>query len=155
MKNAGIYFEETDIKDKTSEEIYAFFEDKNVIQVEGGNPFYLLKYARESGFEKILRDLLNKGLVYVGCSSGSHLMSPSIVLGSLKIGRNRFGVTDFSAFGYVPYLVRPHYTKEMNDEIKEVAKETGYRIRLITNEQAILIEDAKETFIGGPEIILN
>ncbi len=151
----GIFFEELDIKDKSAEEIYTFFEDKNVVQVEGGNPFYLLKYAREVGFEKIVKDLLTRGLVYVGCSSGSHLMSPSIVLASMKKGRNWFGVTDFSAFGYVPYLVRPHYVASMDDGLREIMKKTGNRIRLITDEQAILIEDGKETFIGGPEIIVQ
>ena len=60
MINENIYFEEIDIKDKTQEEILKFFEDKNVIQVEGGNPFYFIKYAREVGFEKILKDLLSK-----------------------------------------------------------------------------------------------
>ncbi|MCX6793118.1 MAG: Type 1 glutamine amidotransferase-like domain-containing protein [Candidatus Falkowbacteria bacterium] len=155
MIKAGIYFEEMDIKDKSTEEIYKFFEDKNVIQVEGGNPFYLIKYARETGFEKILKDLLAKGLIYVGCSSGSHLMSPSIVLASLKKGRNWYGVSDFTAFAYVPYLVRPHYVKTMDDDLKKIIEETGKKIRLLTDEQAILLEDGKETFIGGPEIILN
>ncbi len=155
MVQEGIYFEEIDIKDKTSGEIYKFFEDKNVIQIEGGNPFYLLKYAREVGFEKILKDLLDKGLVYVGCSTGAHLLSPSIVLATMKKGRNWWGVTDFKAYEYVPYLVRPHYAKVMDNDLKEVMKKTGYRIRLITDEQAILIEDDQETFIGGPEIILE
>ncbi len=155
MIKENIYFEKIDLKDKTPEDIYKFFEDKNVIQVEGGNPFYLLKYARESGFEKVLKSLLDKGLVYVGCSSGAHLVSPSIILGSLKKGRNWFGVEDFTAFGYVRYLIRPHYTESMNDELKEFIKDTGYRVRLITDDQAILIEDGKETFIGGEEIILS
>lgn len=155
MIKEGIYFEELDIKDKTPQEIYKFFEDKNVIQIEGGNPLYLLKYAREVGFEKILKDLLDKGLCYVGCSTGSHLMSPSIILATMKKGRNHFGVTDFTAFKHVPYLVRPHYVKTMDDGLREIIKETGYRIRLITDEQAILVENNKETFIGGPEIILK
>ncbi len=155
MIDEGIYFEEIDIKDKTPEEIYAFFEDKNVIQVEGGNPFYLLKYAREVGFEKIVKDVLDKGLAYVGCSSGAHLLTPSVVLATLKKGRNWYGVTDFSAFGFVPYLVRPHYVEAMNDDLREIMGKTGYGIRLITDEQAILIEDGKETFIGGPEINLR
>jgi dipeptidase E len=151
----GIYFEEIDIKGKSVEEIYTFFDDKNVIQVEGGTPFYLLKYAREVGFDKIIKVLLDKGLVYVGCSSGSLLMSPNFVLATMKKGRNLFGVTDFSAYGYVPYLVRPHYAASMDDDLREVIQKTGYRIRLLTDEQAILIEDGKETFIGGPEIILH
>ncbi len=155
MIKEGIYFEEIDIKGKTAQEIYRFFEDKNVIQVEGGSPFYLLKYAREVGFDKIVKDLLDKGLVYVGCSSGSHLMSPSFVLATMKKGRDRFGVTDFSAYGYVPYLVRPHYVNSMDDGLREIMNQTGKRIRLITDEQAILIEDGKETFIGGPEIVLQ
>ena len=155
MVKECIYFEEIDIKDKTPEEIYKFFEDKNVIQVEGGNPFYLLKYAREVNFDKILKDLLIRGLIYVGCSTGSHLMSPSIVLATMKKGRNHFGVTDFTAYKYVPYLIRPHYVKEMDSGLKEIMEKTGYRIRLITDDQAILIENDKETFIGEPEIILK
>ncbi len=155
MIKEGIYFEEIDIKGKTAEEIYTFFGDKNVIQVEGGSPFYLLKYAREVGFDMIVKDLLDKGLVYVGCSSGSHLMSPSFVLATMKKGRNRYGITDFSAYGYVSYLVRPHYVNSMDDGLREIIKQTGNRIRLITDEQAILIEDGQETFIGGPELILQ
>lgn len=155
MINEGIYFEEIDIKDKSTEEIYTFFEDKNVIQVEGGSPFYLLKYARAVGFDNIVKNLLDKGLVYVGCSTGSYLMSPSFVLATMKKGRNLYGITDFSAYGYVSYLVRPHYKNTMDDDLREMMKKIGNRIRLITNEQAILIEDGKETFIGGPEIMLH
>ncbi len=155
MIKDGIYFKEIDIKDKTPEEIYAFFEDKNVIQVEGGSPGYLLKYAREVGFDKIVQNLLERGLVYVGCSCGSHLMSPSFVLSTMKKGRDWFGVTDFSAYGYVPYLVRAHYKQSMDDGLREIMNKTGQRIRLLTDEQAILIEDGKETFIGGPEIVLR
>lgn len=155
MTTAEIYFEKIDIKDKTRDEIYKFFEDKNVIQVDGGNAFYLLKYAREVGLKRILDNLLDLGLVYVGCSTGSHLISPSIVLSTLKKGRDWYGVTDFTACNYVPYLVRPHYTELMEDDMKRLQKELGYKIRLITNDQAILIEDGKETFIGGPEIILK
>ena len=106
-------------------------------------------------FDKILKDLLIKGLIYVGCSTGSHLMSPSIVLATMKKGRNHFGVTDFTAYKYVPYLIRPHYVKEMDSGLKEIMEKTGYRIRLITDDQAILIENDKETFIGEPEIILK
>jgi len=155
MIKEDIYFEELDIKDKTSQEIYKFFEDKNVVQIEGGNPFYLLKYIREVNFEKILKDLLDNGLSYVGCSTGSHLMSPSIILATMKKGRNHFGITDFTAFKYVPYLIRPHYVKAMDDGLREIIQKTGYNIRLITDDQAILIENGRETFIGGPEIILK
>ena len=51
--------------------------------------------------------------------------------------------------------MRPHYKNTMDDDLREMMKKIGNRIRLITDEQAILIEDGKETFIGGPEIMLH
>ncbi len=155
MKSNGVYFEEFDIKEKSKDEILNFFKDKNIIQVYGGNPFYFFKIAREVGFEDILKQLLDDGLVYVGCSTGSHIMSPSIILATLKKGRDWFGVTDFTAYGYVPYLIRPHYNKSMDEDLRKISKDTELKIRLITDDQAILVEDDKETFIGGPEIILK
>ena len=41
--------------------MFNFFKNKNVIHVEGGNTFYLLKAIRESGFAEVLKELLNEG----------------------------------------------------------------------------------------------
>jgi peptidase E len=116
MMKAGIHFEPFDLKDKSEEAIRVFFADKNVVQVSGGNPFYLLKYVRESGFAAILEELLTKGLAYVGCSSGSYLMCPTVEVGGWKVSRNRYGVTDFTALGYVPFLLKCHYTEDQKEK---------------------------------------
>src|SRR6266567_2460882 len=47
--------EEIDIENKTQEELRSFFKDKNIIHVEGGNTFYLLKEIRETGFDELLK----------------------------------------------------------------------------------------------------
>jgi hypothetical protein len=31
----------------------------------------------------------------------------------------------------VPYLIRPHYVKEMDSGLKEISEKTGYKIRLL------------------------
>lgn len=148
MKLSGISFTEFDIEQKSKDEIFDFFKDKNVIQVFGGNPFYLLKVFRETGFQEILKDLLRKGLCYIGCSSGSYVMCPTIEIGSWKVTRNRYGLTDFTSFGQVPYLIKCHYTDDQKDLIKEKMKTLKYPLRVLRDDQAILIEDDKETFLG-------
>ena len=122
MKSSGLDFKEFDIDGKSETEIYDFFEDRNVIQVNGGNPFFLLKKVRETKFDVILKDLLNKGLCYVGCSSGSYIMTPTIEIGGWKEGRNRFGVEDMTALSYVPFLIKCHYVDMDRDKILEKLK---------------------------------
>jgi peptidase E len=43
IKDEGYSFEEIDIEGKTQNELRSFFKDKNVVHIEGGNTFYLLK----------------------------------------------------------------------------------------------------------------
>ena len=47
----------------------------DVVYVNGGYSGYLAKVMRESGFDKILPKLLNKGVIYVGSSAGSMVLS--------------------------------------------------------------------------------
>ncbi len=153
MVKNNIYFERFDIKDKTEEEIREFFTDKNVIQVSGGNSFYLLKAVYESGFDKILKDLLSNGLCYVGCSSGSYIMCPTIEVAGWKTARNRYGMTDFTALGYIPFLIKCHYTDDSKEKIIEKMKTLKYPLRLLTNKQGILVNDDKYTLVGDGEEI--
>jgi len=156
MKSSGIDFKELDIDGKTEKEIYDFFADRNVIQVNGGNPFFLLKKIRESKFDLILKDLLNKGLYYIGCSSGSSVMTPTIETGGWKEGRNRFGVEDLNALNYVPFLTKCHYVDSNEDFVKEKSKSLKYPLKILRDNQCFLVEDDKYTFMGdGEEVILN
>lgn len=156
MKLSGIDFKEIDIDGKTEEEIYTFFTDRNVVQVNGGNPFFLLKKIRESKFDLILRELINKGLCYVGCSSGSHIMTPTIEVGGWKKSRERFGILDLNALNYVPFLIKCHYTDDKKEEIIEKSRNLKYPLKLLRDNQCFLVEDNKCTFMGdGEEVILD
>lgn len=149
MKNDHIHFEEFDVTGKTEKEIRDFFKDKNVIQVCGGNAFYLLRAVRESGFDKVLTDLVNEGLIYIGSSAGSYLMCPTVEVASWKTDRDRYGLTDFTALGYVPFLLKCHYTDDKKDEIKEKVTDLKYPLRLLKDDQALLVEGNKISFIGS------
>jgi dipeptidase E len=153
MLNEDIYFEEFDISNKTEKEILKFFSDKNVVQVLGGNVFYLLKHIRKSGFDKILKGLLTNGLCYVGCSAGSYLMCPTIEVAGWNSAKNKYGVTDFTALGYVPFLIKCHYTEDIKEKVLEKAVNLKYPLRILRNDQAFLVEGEIITFIGDEEDI--
>ena len=154
---AGYVFKEFDIEGKNKEEILDFFADKNVIHMEGGNTFYLLKAIRESGFEEALKTLLDRGLAYVGSSAGAYVMCPDIEVSSWRLPVDRrFGITDLTALNYVPYDLKAHYTEDIREKILENMRSLKHPLRVLTDEQGIYIENGVEHFIGtGEEIKLS
>ena len=152
IKEAGYYLEDIDIVGKSKDELRNFFKDKNVIHVEGGNTFYLLKAIRETGFAEILKELLNEGKIYIGTSAGSYVMCPTIDVSDWSDETvDRFRVTDFTALNYVPFVLKVHYKDEAEEEVKEKMKALKYPLRILRDGQGILVEDGKYTFYGDGE----
>jgi dipeptidase E len=149
--------EDFDIEGKTKEEIKFFLKDKNVIHIEGGNTFYLLKAIRETGFADILKELINEGKVYIGTSAGSYIMCPTIeVSGWNPDGKDRFGVTDLTALNYVPFVLKVHYKDEQEEKVKEKMKTLKYPIHILRDGQGYFVEDDKYTFVGdGEEVVIQ
>lgn len=154
IRENGYFFEELDIEEKSKDELRQFFQDKNVIHIEGGNTFYLLKAIRESGFDEILKELINEGKVYIGTSAGSYIMCPTIEVASWNPdGKDRFNVTDFTALNYVPFVLKVHYKGELESLVKEKMKTLKYPLRILRDGQGILVDNDKYTFIGdGTEV---
>lgn len=155
----GYSIEDIDIKDKSEEEIRNFFKDKNVIHVEGGNTYYLLKVIKESGFGEILKELLEDGKVYIGTSAGAYIMCPTIEVTGWKRDEsdvNDYGVTDLTAFNYVPFVLKVHYEDKEEELVKEKIKTLKYPLHILRDGQAILVEDGNYKFVGdGEEVKLN
>lgn len=155
MRDGGYIFEEIDIVGKSREGLMKFFSGKNVIHVEGGNTFYLLKAVRESGFDDVLQELLAQGKVYIGTSAGAYIMCPTIEVSTWH-DDERFGVTDFSGLGYAPFVVYAHYTDEDMGEIKAHEQGLVYPLRILRDGQGILLEDGRDRFVGeGEEVGLD
>lgn len=150
IRGNGYAFQEIDIDNVSEKGIRDFFSDKNVIHVEGGNTFYLLKAIKSTKFADILKHELNKGTAYIGTSAGAYIMCPTIEVADWnKTGRDRFGLTDFSALGYVPFLHKVHYKDDAEKEVRENIKTLKYPLRILRDGQGILVEDNNFTFVGG------
>ncbi|MFA6094782.1 MAG: Type 1 glutamine amidotransferase-like domain-containing protein [Candidatus Paceibacterota bacterium] len=152
IRESGYFFEEMDIEGKNKEELRGFFKDKNIIQIEGGNTFYLLKVIRETGFDEILKELLNEGKVYMGTSAGSYVMCPTIEVSTWNDdGKDKFGVTDFTALNYVPFVLKAHYKDTSGDLIKEKTKTLKYPLHILRDGQGIFCENGVCKFVGEGE----
>lgn len=133
------------------------FSGYDIIYVSGGNTFRLLKFAKAANFKTAIENLLSRGGVYIGTSAGSYIMCPSIEMSEWKPDpdRNYFGVTDFSAFNFVPFLLVVHYVPEYAEVIRENIASAKYPTRRLTDEQAFLIKNGQVKLVGeGEEVVL-
>lgn len=86
---------------------------KDIIYINGGNPFNLLFHTKQSGADKILRQLVSKNVVIVGVSAGAVLLGPNIkVVHFFTPQMDTLNTRNFSALGLTDHLVFPHYDRE-------------------------------------------
>lgn len=153
----GYSIEDIDISNKSKEEIQYFFKDKNIVHIEGGNTFYLLKIIKEIGFDKILKELLDEGRVYIGTSAGAVIMCPTIEVSNWNPdNKEMFGLIDFTALNYVPFLLKVHYKDASELLVKEKIKTLKYPIHMLRDGQGIFCENGIYKFMGdGEEVKFN
>jgi len=155
----GFNVEEVDIEGKKEHEIMELLKLKDIIFVEGGNTFYLLKAMRACNFEKIIRKLLKDGKVYIGASAGSIVAGKTIQTAGWKnADKNIVGLTNLKGLNLVPFDIFVHYREEHAELIKQKIKNPKKRakkLKILTDEQAILVQGREVALIGkGEQIIL-
>lgn len=153
---AGFQVEEIVIEGKNENDWRQILADKDVIFVQGGNTFYILKVVKETGFDKVVKDLIEEGKIYIGVSAGSYLVCPTIETAAWKhADQNTVGLTDWRGLNLVPFLLLVHYDPKYKEILKKEIKNCQYPVRILTDQQAILIRNGKVSLVGqGPEILL-
>jgi len=155
MDELNFSYTEFDIVGKSEEELKKALSASDILYVEGGNTFYLLKAVRDTGFEKIVKEAIENGLVYWGVSAGAYIACPSIIMATWSDRFDRCGVTDWTAMNLVPFLIKAHYTPDMLVALKEKSKGLQLPLRVLNDDQAVLMKDGEVQLIGGgDELIL-
>ena len=144
---------DVDLRKENEEPLKEKLKDFDVVFVTGGNTFYLLKYIKESGFDKALKPFLDKGGIYLGVSAGSYVAGPDISGANWKHAndQNTVGLKDLQGLGLVDFLISPHYIPEHEAVINENKTKVHYPIFALTDSQAILVNDEDVRFIGPGE----
>ncbi len=154
MRELGWNFEEVDLEGKKPDELRRLLQDKDAINMLGGNSYFLLKCIRESGFDIVLKELLDQGLVYCGSSAGSYVTCPTIEMASWKDPKrfDRHGVKDLTAMNLVPFLIVAHCTPEMISLIQSKIDAAKYPVKLLTDQQAIVVNNDTVELLEDPSI---
>ncbi|MBU0597610.1 peptidase E [Patescibacteria group bacterium] len=155
MKELGWDVEEVDLDSKTPDELRKILKNKDAINMLGGNAFYLLKSIRESGFAESLNEFLDRGSVYCGSSAGAYIVCPTIEMATWKKPEkfDHHGVTDFTALNLVSFLIVAHCTPEIIKNIKPAMDKAELPVKLLTDQQALLVIDDRVELLEDPDII--
>lgn len=153
LNDLNFLVEEVDIEGKSPNDLKNTFGGKDIVYVQGGNTFYLLKHVRESGFDTVIKDLIEKGVIYIGVSAGTYIACPTIEMTIWKSSDDsRYGVTDLTAMNLVPFLVCVHYNREKYREgLADGIKRSRLPVKILTDDQALLIRDGEVRLIGSGE----
>ncbi len=132
---------------RLEEKVPEDFSKYDVIYVNGGLPSYLTKVIRETGFDKILADLIAKDIPYVGSSAGSMVMSDVQDAAEWYIGEEDPEVKDMPGLGYVNFQIYPHFEENVLPEILKHKKE-GLDYYLLRNGEAIAVTNQYLQLLG-------
>ena len=158
FKDQGYDYHEIDLDGKSTGDLRKMLSGYEIVYVTGGNSFYLLKSIKDSGFDKVMPELLQKGVIYMGASAGSYVACPNIVMAKWKHQDkyDHYHIDDLKAMNFVPFLVTVHYKPEYDEVIRAGMAQTDLQVRILTDEQALLVRGESVSLIGkGADVKLK
>ena len=129
-------------------------KQKDVIYISGGNPFHLLFHTRESGADRVFRELASQNIVIVGVSAGAILLGPDIQIVQFFTPRMNVRHTkDLSALALTDIRVFPHCDREdlfldgthktIEERLKEYEIREGCRISRLKDDGYLITGTVK------------
>ncbi len=157
MEQAGFQIEDIDLAGKNAAELQALLEGRDIIYVQGGNTFYLLHHVRESGFDALVKRLIDENIFYIGVSAGSIIAGRTIETTVWRgVDRNLVGLTDLTGLGLVPFNVFVHYSPQYEQLIVREQPKSKWPLRILRDDQALLVQDGSVKLVGKtPEVVLD
>jgi dipeptidase E len=158
IEEVGLKCFTVDLKGENENSLKKKLEKADIICVNGGNTFYLLDQVKKSGFDKIIRSLLNKGKIYFGVSAGSYIACSTIEAAKWKkLGDpDVVGSNDLSSIRLCNFLIVAHYSEKYYDDVERGATTTKYPVVALTDQQAVIVNGDKIQIAGaGQKNIFN
>lgn len=144
FKKLGLVLEELDVAIASPEEIKEKLERNDYIYVSGGNTFFLLQELRRSGADKIIKEQVESGKLYIGESAGAIVTSPNIEYIRFMDDKDKATqLKTFEALNLIEFYPVPHYINEpCKDSASAIITHYGSTLKLlpISNTQVINVK---------------
>lgn len=150
FKKFGAVLTEMDISKEEYENIEAAFNSADIIYFTGGNSFFLLEQLRKKGVDKLLKEELNKGKLFIGESAGAIVCAPDIkYIEMMDEKPGDYSLTDDGGLSLINFYVLPHYLtapfKKITEKILEQFNDLD--ICPINNSQAVIVEEGSKRIV--------
>ena len=142
LQRYGIEIIDLDLKNKSECEVRQLIMGADIVLVAGGDTFYLMEKLIESGADKVIKDFINNGGVYIGSSAGSIVCCPTIE------GAEEFdnpglapSLKNFNGMNVFNEVIIPHTHKEKYFErvrrASDKLKSQGYKVNKLTDDDVL------------------
>ena len=145
LEKYGLDIIEMDVKNKSEKEIRKVVGGTDIILVAGGDTFYLMEKLKESGADKVIKEFVKKGGVYIGSSAGSIVCCPTIE-GAKEFDDPNLApeLNNFDGMGIFKDVIIPHTHKEKYFERAKRATEKleskGYKVYPLTDDDVLFFD---------------
>lgn len=149
LQMLGLTVEIFDFDVQTPKEL----EYYDVVEMIGGNPYYLLDSIRKNGFVEVLREFAANRCI-IGCSAGALVLTPTLALvDELTPEMNIVNLRDLSACNLTDICIMPHYSKfskrytVLEEKCNRFERENNCRLIRLDDGDAVVIESGKANVI--------
>lgn len=145
LEDMGLMVDELEISTASAEEITSKLKQNDSIYVTGGNTFFLLQEMKRTGTDKLIKEEVNSGKLYIGESAGAIVASADIQYAKgMDSVDEAPDLESFEALGLVDFYPVPHYN---NPPFQEASKKiidtysSTLKLSPISNQEAILVNN--------------
>ncbi len=140
----GLKPEEIDLRQyKDAATLKAKLSQYDVVWCGGGNTWYLRYVMKTSGFDQIIRELVDGGTVYGGDSAGAIVATPTLKYVDLLDKPEDAPEQIEKGLSLVEFAIVPHWGNEKYEEpltqMKDGLANEGYDVKVLTDKQAIIV----------------
>jgi peptidase E len=146
MSSLFSQFSVVELENYARSDVIQKIKSVDMLWVVEGMAGYLLYWFRRSKLDQLLPTLLDRGLMYVGSSSGSMICSPTLNCSEWFIGEPEPGAKLIPGLGLIDFEIYPHYDESLLPEIKKHWKKG--KLALLKDGEVITKINNKITWLG-------
>src|SRR3989338_5291233 len=144
LVDAGFTVSDYTITGKSKKQLEADLNKFDYIYMSGGNTAYLLEQSQKSGFVSVIKELVQKGKIYIGTSAGSIIAGPML---PAYFSDEEPKLENKNGYGFVNFTILPHWGSEdfkeryLGERLKIVYKDDQVPLLLLTDNQYVHVQN--------------
>lgn len=144
LVDAGFAVSDYTITGKIKNQLKNDLTGFDYIYMSGGNTAYLLEQSQKSGFASLIKELIQKGKIYIGTSAGSIIAGPRL---PDYFSDEKPKLENEDGYDFVNFTILPHWGSEdfrkryLGERLKIVYKKDQVPLLLLTDNQYVHVQN--------------